>query len=112
MPTWPHQDSNAGSAWSKWKGIPKDNEKRPDGRSWQAFRGKLEAIDWKCISVEPPVKCFRSEHPNVANMTKTEEDTKRLEHGIEIWSIGGYRPGETPKPVDCFEETFIPDWAE
>ena len=112
MPTWPHQDSNDGGAWSNWKGIPKDNEKRPDGRSWQAFRGKLEAIDWKGISIEPPVKCFRSEHPNVANMTKTEEDTKRLEHGIEIWSIGGYRPGETPKPVDCFEETFIPDWAE
>ena len=128
MPTWPElmeaapatQDrfpplqgnSAEGGAWSKWKGSSKDGGKRPDGRSSQAFRGKLEAIDWKGVSIEPPVKCFRAEHPNVEHMTKREEDTKRLEHGIEIWWIGEHRPQETPKPVDCFEEAFIPDWAE
>ena len=67
---------------------------------------------WKGVSIEPPVKWFRSEHPNVEAMTKREEDTKRLQYGIEIWAIGENRSRETPKPVDSFEEAFIPDWAE
>ena len=105
-------NSGEGGAWSKWKGSSKDGGGRPAGRSSRAFRGKFEAIDWKGVSIEPPVKCFRSEHPNVENMTKREQDTKRLEHGIEIWSIGEHRIQDAPKPVDCFEEAFIPDWAE
>eukprot|EP00930_Biecheleria_cincta_P068470 TRINITY_DN558_c1_g1_i1.p1 TRINITY_DN558_c1_g1~~TRINITY_DN558_c1_g1_i1.p1 ORF type:complete len:539 (+),score=67.66 TRINITY_DN558_c1_g1_i1:211-1827(+) len=69
-------------------------------------------MDWKGVSIEPPVKCFRSEHPNVAAMTRREVDTKLLQHGIEIWHVGENRPRDMPKPVDCFEEAFIPDWAE
>ena len=106
-----HENSANMDAWSKWKGNCEDGGGRPDGHSSRAFRSKLEAIDWKGVSIEPPVKCFRSEHPNVENMTTREQEKKRLEHGIEIWSIGEHRPRDTPKPVDSFEEAFIPDWA-
>lgn len=66
---------------------------------------------WKDISIDPPVKSFPSQHPNVASMTRREEETCRLKYGIEMVAIGENRPRETPKPMEVFEEAFIPDWA-
>ena len=68
-------------------------------------------MDWKGISIDPPVKSFPSQHPNVSSMTRREEDTCRLKYGIEMHAIGENRPRDTPKPVESFEEAFIPDWA-
>eukprot|EP00930_Biecheleria_cincta_P102321 TRINITY_DN94017_c0_g1_i1.p1 TRINITY_DN94017_c0_g1~~TRINITY_DN94017_c0_g1_i1.p1 ORF type:complete len:597 (+),score=108.80 TRINITY_DN94017_c0_g1_i1:62-1852(+) len=95
--------------WSKWKQRSASKEPRPSQR--RAVSGRLAPMDWKGVVIQPPVKAFRSVHPNVDSMSNSDVEMLHLKYGINMLPVGESRPREIPKPVECFEEAFIPDWA-